>query len=119
MDVKDIEKRLVELLSREMPAGTIIGNPAWWAKRISHLVYYHTGGRSPNTKPTSPDYPPGSLVIESYPRHTPWDTPAVGIMITHSPTGATVICQHHRSSHSNRDCAMRAIRALFAEGSEE
>lgn len=32
------EKKLAEWLEREMPAGTIIGNPSWWAPRIIKAI---------------------------------------------------------------------------------
>lgn len=38
-----------------------------------------------------------------------------GIKIKHKPTGLTVICDHLRSQHMNRDAAIRAISAALTQ----
>jgi hypothetical protein len=33
------ERALAEWIAREMPAGTVIGDPAWWAARIARAAH--------------------------------------------------------------------------------
>lgn len=42
-----MEARLTAWLTKEMPAGTVIGDPAWWAKRIAGRVHLFTADPQP------------------------------------------------------------------------
>lgn len=37
-----------------------------------------------------------------------------GVKVVHVPTGTTVICNHERSQHRNRDAAIRALSAALS-----
>lgn len=41
------DDNFIDWLSREMPAGTVIGDPKWWAKRILKVI------RTPSPQPVS------------------------------------------------------------------
>lgn len=43
-----MEARLTAWLANEMPAGTVIGDPAWWAKRIAGRVHLFTADPQPS-----------------------------------------------------------------------
>ena len=44
---------LTDFLLREMPAGTIIGDPAWWAKRIARVIEAKLNDKQPAATPHS------------------------------------------------------------------
>ena len=38
MSIEAMKQALEDYLSREMPAGTIIGDPKWWAEKIARVA---------------------------------------------------------------------------------
>lgn len=59
---------------------------------------------------------PGDLKIETFrPPNTPITSGAVGVRITHIPTGIKVTVDEHRSYHQNRDIALRDLTLLLRE----
>lgn len=47
---KAMEQALKEYLRREMPAGTIIGDPDWWAAKITRAISLTQGVETDTTR---------------------------------------------------------------------